>query len=74
MLNELIKNILYIIIVLINILTRTGKREKYFKTLKDSIDAQTYKIILNLLIYHLVYGVIMTDVKKEDNVKLRSII
>ena len=67
MLNELIKNILYIIIVLINILTRTGKREKYFKTLKDSIDAQTYKIILNLLIYHLVYGVIMTDVKKEDN-------
>ena len=74
MLNELIKNILYIIIVLINILIRTGKREKYFKTLKDSIDAQTYKIILNLLIYHLVYGVIMTDVKKEDNVKLRSII
>ena len=34
--------------VLINILTRTGKREKYFKTLKDSIDAQTYKNIRHI--------------------------
>ena len=48
MLNELIKNVLYIIMVLINILTRTGKREKYFKTLKDSIDAQTYKNIRHI--------------------------
>lgn len=29
--------------VLINILTRTGKRESYFKTLATSIDSQTYK-------------------------------
>lgn len=34
--------------VLINILTRTGNREKYFKTLKDSIEMQTYKNIRHI--------------------------
>lgn len=34
--------------VLINILTRTGNRENYFKILKDTIDIQTYKNIRHI--------------------------
>lgn len=33
---------------MINILTRTGNREKYFKTLKGTIEKQTYKNIRHL--------------------------
>ena len=33
---------------LINILTRTGKRESYFKTLVASIDSQTYKHVRHI--------------------------
>ena len=33
---------------IINILTRTGKRPKYYKTLKNSIDLQTYKNIRHI--------------------------
>lgn len=34
--------------VLINILTRTGKREKHYKTLKDSINLQSHKHIRHI--------------------------
>lgn len=34
--------------ITINILTRTGNREKYFKTLEDSIKNQTYKNIRHI--------------------------
>jgi hypothetical protein len=36
------------IMVVINILTRTGNRETYYKTLKDSIDLQSYENIRHI--------------------------
>ena len=41
-------DIIYLYMVLINILTRTGKRPKNFKIMEESIFSQTYKNIRHI--------------------------